>query len=170
MTDQTIIEQELAPCPFCGGPAELEEVDGGGWSVGCEEKALSLHYCMGYQSLTSFATKREAITAWNTRRPPYIGPPCATCGVAHPFDNVFCSDGFHAPPDTLQSSAVLPSEATIEAAVESAVLLRQREEDGTDYTRGFNNGVSAALVVAKQAILEAAMRATTPTAPEGGSQ
>jgi len=58
---------ELLPCPFCGGPAELEEVDGGGWSVGCEEKPLSVHYCMGYQSLTSFATKREAISAWNTR-------------------------------------------------------------------------------------------------------
>ena len=58
---------ELLVCPFCGGPAELEEVDGGGWSVGCEEKPLSVHYCMGYQSLTSFATKREAISAWNTR-------------------------------------------------------------------------------------------------------
>jgi hypothetical protein len=59
--------EELKPCPFCGGPAELEEVDGGGWSVGCEEKELSVHYCMGYQSLTSFATKAEAIAAWNTR-------------------------------------------------------------------------------------------------------
>jgi len=56
----------LLDCPFCGGRAELEEVDGG-WSVGCEEKAASVHYCMGYQSLTSFATKREAVVAWNTR-------------------------------------------------------------------------------------------------------
>lgn len=60
-------EIKLLECPFCGGPAELEEVDGGGWSVGCQEKPLSVHFCMGYQSLTSFATKREAIAAWNTR-------------------------------------------------------------------------------------------------------
>jgi hypothetical protein len=99
---------ELLPCPFCGGPAELEEIDSGSWSVGCEEKVLSVHYCMGYQSLTSFATKREAIAAWNTRRPPYIGPPCATCGAVHPFDNVFCSDGFHAPPDATLGKVTKP--------------------------------------------------------------
>jgi hypothetical protein len=33
-------------------------------------------------------------------RPLYEGPPCPTCNAAHPFDNVFCSDGFHAPGET----------------------------------------------------------------------
>lgn len=52
-------------CPFCDGEARIEEVDNAGdirKTVGCRDED-----CMGYQSLTTFATRREAIKAWNTR-------------------------------------------------------------------------------------------------------
>lgn len=58
------------PCPFCGGPAAIEEVgeDGGHvrFTVGCTSDESD---CMGYQSLTTFARRGEAIAAWNTRAP-----------------------------------------------------------------------------------------------------
>ena len=66
----------LLPCPFCGGEAKLEEVSEHGsvrWSVGCnetdadpDESAFAV-LCYGYQSLTTFATQREAAAAWNRR-------------------------------------------------------------------------------------------------------
>lgn len=65
------MSEDLKGCPFCGGQATLEEVkmgDVSNWSVGCLEhdgKPL----CMGYQSLTQFARKAEAVEAWNRRAP-----------------------------------------------------------------------------------------------------
>lgn len=62
--------EKLLNCPFCGGEAELEEVkmgDVSNWTVGCREDVDEMPMCMGYQSLTQFARKCEAITAWNTR-------------------------------------------------------------------------------------------------------
>ena len=59
---------ELLPCPFCGGPATIEETTLLGdvrKSAGC-----GTEYCQGYQSTLTFATHREAIAAWNTRNPP----------------------------------------------------------------------------------------------------
>ena len=63
---------ELLPCPFCGGPAVLEEVDGPtvdpkvvSFTVGCN--ATDEAECMGYQSLTTFARRSDAIKAWNRR-------------------------------------------------------------------------------------------------------
>ena len=69
--------ERIAPCPFCGGEAKLEKVSGSTgnsrWTVGCNEtdendggSAFSI-LCYGYQSLTIFATKQEAIIAWNRR-------------------------------------------------------------------------------------------------------
>jgi hypothetical protein len=59
----------LKPCPFCGGKAQMEEIDnlhdGVSFSVGCvadDEGA-----CMGYQSLTCFSRRSEAAAAWNKR-------------------------------------------------------------------------------------------------------
>ena len=59
---------KLLRCPFCGGPAVLEEIkdDGGNvrFSVGCTADEAA---CMGYQSLTTFARRSDAVAAWNTR-------------------------------------------------------------------------------------------------------
>lgn len=61
-------DQNIRPCPFCGGPASLEQ--GGGrdnlaWSVGCD--ARNEDACPGHQSLTVFARQCDAIRAWNRR-------------------------------------------------------------------------------------------------------
>lgn len=58
-------EPKLLPCPFCGAEAELEETELLGAfrkSAGCSNEG-----CQGYQATITFATKREAIAAWNTR-------------------------------------------------------------------------------------------------------
>jgi hypothetical protein len=59
--------KRLKPCPWCGGEACVEEVDGAipghiRKSVGC-----STENCFGYQSFVSFETIAEAIAAWNSR-------------------------------------------------------------------------------------------------------
>lgn len=65
----------LKRCPFCGGAADIEEVPSGigrtdsvTFTVGCTEDDGGT-MCMGYQSLTTFPTRREAIEAWNKRAP-----------------------------------------------------------------------------------------------------
>lgn len=72
MTDTP--DAKLLPCPWCGGPASVEHLDGKvdpiRYSVGC---SADEPLCMGYQSLTTFATAREAIAAWNTRPQPAPG-------------------------------------------------------------------------------------------------
>lgn len=64
----------ILPCPFCGGVAQIEEIpaspgktDGVRFSVGCASDEDGA--CMGYQSLTTFNRRSEAITAWNKRAP-----------------------------------------------------------------------------------------------------
>lgn len=63
----------ILPCPFCGGPASIEEVDNNGrwkFSVGCSTDGNGASdFCMGYQSLTTFSTRHEAVEAWNKRAP-----------------------------------------------------------------------------------------------------
>ncbi|PWU21865.1 MAG: hypothetical protein C5B50_00850 [Verrucomicrobia bacterium] len=57
-------------CPFCGSSASIEEITYGGipfFSVGCDSK--SEDSCMGYQSLTVFNTRADAVKAWNKRAP-----------------------------------------------------------------------------------------------------
>lgn len=61
----------LKPCPFCGGKATLEEVPNkttgmSNWTVGCVEEDGETE-CMGYQSLSEYARKIEAVNAWNLR-------------------------------------------------------------------------------------------------------
>lgn len=63
---------EILPCPFCGSPAVLEELPSGltkeaSFSVGCDSKSEGA--CMGYQSLTTFSRRSDAINAWNRRSP-----------------------------------------------------------------------------------------------------
>lgn len=65
------MSDRLRPCPFCGGDAAVEEIDRDGrasFSVGCTRDDDGA--CMGYQSLTTFALRSEAIAAWNRRTPP----------------------------------------------------------------------------------------------------
>ena len=70
--------EALAPCPFCGGTAQTEHLEGKlgrwRWSVGCndhkpeaDDGGEPVAECYGFQSMTSFATKAEAIAAWNRR-------------------------------------------------------------------------------------------------------
>ena len=71
MTVPTKMQPLLLPCPFCGGTATLEEctnesVGISSWTVGCNERDGEIQ-CMGYQSLTTFARKVEAVEAWNMR-------------------------------------------------------------------------------------------------------
>ena len=59
------MNEELLPCPFCGGVATIEESDLLGdirKSAGC-----GTEHCQGYQSTLTFSTHREVIAAWNTR-------------------------------------------------------------------------------------------------------
>lgn len=64
---------DLKLCPWCGGPADIEEIGGkdgapASFSVGCHDGDGD-GVCFGYQSLTSFARKSDAVRAWNTRSP-----------------------------------------------------------------------------------------------------
>ena len=64
--------ERLLPCPFCGGEASFERVECSlgrmRWTVGCNETDEDdAVLCYGYQSLTTFATKRDAAEAWNRR-------------------------------------------------------------------------------------------------------
>ena len=69
--------EPLLPCPFCGGSASFEQAGGSlghlRWTVGCNETDEDAEggvfsvLCYGYQSLTTFATRREAAEAWNRR-------------------------------------------------------------------------------------------------------
>ena len=68
-------KDELLPCPFCGGEAVVEEVENAigltgsvCFSVGCNSP--DEESCMGYQSLTTFSRRSDAIKAWNTRHTP----------------------------------------------------------------------------------------------------
>lgn len=64
-------DTEILPCPFCGGAATVEEVEekstpnGVRFSVGCASDEAD---CMGYQSLTTFPRRSDAIVAWNKRK------------------------------------------------------------------------------------------------------
>ena len=58
-------EDQLLPCPFCGGKATIEETALLGdvrKSAGCGKED-----CQGYQCTLTFATRREARAAWNKR-------------------------------------------------------------------------------------------------------
>lgn len=66
-TPSTMKTDELKPCPFCGAPATMEEIEFAGnirKSAGC-----TTEFCMGYQSSQTYSTHKEAIEAWNKRMP-----------------------------------------------------------------------------------------------------
>lgn len=61
----------ILQCPFCGSTASVEEFSSASagdavvFSVGCD--STSEEDCMGYQSLTTFSTRAQAIKGWNKR-------------------------------------------------------------------------------------------------------
>lgn len=59
----------LKNCPFCNKKSQLEEVagkvDGVRFSAGCEDEN-----CIGFMYYKTFATRKEAIEAYNTRPEP----------------------------------------------------------------------------------------------------
>ncbi len=68
----TVTLEYLKPCPFCGGEAQVEETsaatgrgDAVAFSVGCIQDEDGT--CYGYQSLTTFSRRSDAIAAWNKR-------------------------------------------------------------------------------------------------------
>lgn len=62
----TVNEKGLEPCPFCGGPAELDNAAEPQFArrptVTCANED-----CFGYMPSAYFATDKEAIAAWNRR-------------------------------------------------------------------------------------------------------
>lgn len=88
-TNPTADAAKVLPCPWCGGAASVEQIDGKvdpiRYSVGCDANEP---LCMGYQSLTTFATAREAIAAWNTRPQPAPpeGEPLSEAQIKHMVD------------------------------------------------------------------------------------
>lgn len=59
------MNDELKPCPFCGGEAIIDGCDDTLWIVVCKECNASI----GYKE-----TKEEAIEAWNRRIEPTFTP------------------------------------------------------------------------------------------------
>jgi hypothetical protein len=64
----------VLPCPFCGGPAEVEEWPAA--SVDWKKVSFSVSCvaendgpCPGYGSVTRFSRRGDAVAAWNRRVP-----------------------------------------------------------------------------------------------------
>jgi hypothetical protein len=62
----------LLPCPFCGGEAQLEEIDSRSSKTGAVAFSAGCHNegCIGYQSMSTYARRTEAANAWNKRTTP----------------------------------------------------------------------------------------------------
>ena len=57
--------EELKPCPFCGGEADIHITDDGYYVVGCSTLGC---YCNAYESdIPEFPIEEYAIQAWNRR-------------------------------------------------------------------------------------------------------
>jgi hypothetical protein len=92
-------------------------------------------------------------------RPTYVGPPCSTCDVKHPFDNVFCSDPFHlGEPD---SGLAATARELLAAQLPDAMKRKKLLAGGKP---SYLNGVTAGQALAA---IEAALAASTPRTPVG---
>lgn len=62
-------EQDLKPCPFCGGSACLQKGNDWGYFVECESCVceLGVAYCDYGGMNGAYVSKESAIAAWNTR-------------------------------------------------------------------------------------------------------
>lgn len=84
-------KEELLPCPWCGKGASVEEYSQPMrgeivFSCGCDTEE-----CLGFQSLTSFDRRIDAIKAWNTRPTPPVTDEmvdrAALAFLNHPVEN-----------------------------------------------------------------------------------
>ena len=57
------MSEELKPCPFCGGEADLREVTGGFFVVYC----TNIKGCALNPTTLGYETQEEAAEAWNRR-------------------------------------------------------------------------------------------------------
>ena len=57
--------EELKPCPFCGGKAEVLTDENEEYYVSCTECTALLGYCT--DTWGDYSTEDEAIEAWNRR-------------------------------------------------------------------------------------------------------
>lgn len=57
--------EKLEPCPFCGREATVENPEEGCYAIGCDDCCFSV--MAGNVGIGWYATRAEAITAWNTR-------------------------------------------------------------------------------------------------------
>jgi Lar family restriction alleviation protein len=78
------MDKKLKPCPFCGEEAHLKEcihyhsgpnggyTESGGFYIECEKCSYQFGHNQDYNyygdATTIFATKEQAIKAWNTRK------------------------------------------------------------------------------------------------------
>ena len=59
------MSEELKPCPFCGGEATLDHVNGSHgelWDIFCSTRSCEIRPCTVW-----FTTEQDAIEAWNRR-------------------------------------------------------------------------------------------------------
>lgn len=56
--------EELKPCPFCGGKAEIKSSADNDFWVEC---ALEHRFCQVIPKTWSYETEQEAVEAWNKR-------------------------------------------------------------------------------------------------------
>lgn len=64
--DVKLWEGKMLPCPFCGGPGNLDSwiFDKSEWMPYCASKGD----CLGTHINGLFPSPKEAIDAWNTRK------------------------------------------------------------------------------------------------------
>lgn len=150
MADIDAKKIELLPCPFCGGAAQAEHFESKlgrwRWSIGCndhkpeaEDGGEPVCECYGFQSMTSFATKAEAIVAWNRRAIPSLAGE-AVEGLCKRLEAkvVWSADGAICIPDTDAakaaalirsfSSRVEGAEQTVREYAQMADANRRRAE------------------------------------------
>lgn len=122
-------ETVLKPCPFCGGPADVEHLENGKWSVGCR----NVDGCIGWLSSFTYARKAEAIAAWNTR--PTVDAPA---GLVERLREFFVEDEdgntFH-PEICLEAAAAL----TAKDAEIAALRERVRADELLSWLDGHRN-------------------------------
>ena len=61
-------ENNLKPCPFCGGKVNLEEFDDEAYMITCDNCHSATSFGIVFEDGTAGdATKEETVTAWNRR-------------------------------------------------------------------------------------------------------
>lgn len=75
------MNDELKPCPFCGGDVECIEMGGHSWNVSCKNPR-----CIGH-NINLFSSEQAARDAWDRRATPDIVF-CRDCNQSAEIDGV----------------------------------------------------------------------------------